>query len=63
MDKFAKVIRLYPPSEDDLRQKQDSPAPKVYPTDLCLLPLARRCPELAKLIVCKGNDQGDHNRK
>ena len=57
MKEFAKVIRLYPPTVDDLREKQDSPAPKVYPLDLNLLPLARRCPELAKVTVCKGSEE------
>ena len=63
MEKFEKVVRLYPPSDDDLRNKQDSSAPKVYPTVLDLMPLAKRCPELAKIIVCKSNDQEDHKRK
>ena len=59
MDKFVNVIRLYPPSEDDLREKQDSPAPKFYPTDLCLLPLAQLCPELSRVTVSKGSKE-DH---
>ena len=59
MEKFEKVVRLYPPSDDDLREKQDSPAPKVYPSDLNLLPLAQLCPELSRVTVSKGSKE-DH---
>ena len=55
-DNFAKVIELYQPSEQDLKEKQDKSDPKAYPKDLNLLPLAILCPELGKVIACKGSD-------
>ncbi len=54
---FAKVVNLYQPSGKDLREKDDLPdQPSCNPyADLDLLPLAKLCPELAKVIPAKGN--------
>ncbi len=54
-EQFEKVVNLYPPSEKDVRSKQDYSVPRQYPADINLLPLAKLCPELAKVIPAKGN--------
>ena len=54
---FAKVIEIYQPSEEDLKEKDDHPDQSRDPySDLDLLPLAILCPQLGKVIVCKSND-------
>ena len=57
-DNFAKVIELYQPSEEDLKEKEDRPDPSSERdpyADLNLLPLAKLCPELGKVIPAKGS--------
>lgn len=54
-EEFSKMVHLYLPSEKDVSNKQDHSVPRQYPADLDLLPLAKLCPELGKVIVCKGN--------
>ncbi len=55
-DEFAKVIEIYQPTEDDLREKDDQTDQSRDPyANLDLLPLAKLCPELGKVIPAKGN--------
>ncbi len=55
-EQFEKVVNLYPPSEKDVRNKQDHSVQRQYPAGLDLLPLAKLCPELGKVIPAKGKD-------
>ena len=60
---FGKVVRLYLPSDQDIRDKQDRAEHLISPSDTGGLPLARLCPELGKVILCKGSDSGDDPQK
>jgi len=55
---FGKVIRLYLPSDQDIRDKQDQAEPMIRPSDTCGLPLAKLCPELGKVTILE--DNSDH---
>ena len=55
---FGKVIRLYLPSDQDIRDKQDRVEPMICPSDTSGLPLAKLCPELGKVTTLK--DSSDH---
>jgi hypothetical protein len=54
-EQFEKVVNLYPPSEKDVRNKQDHSVQRQYPAGLDLLPLAKLCPQLGKVIPAKGS--------
>ncbi len=55
---FAKIVNLYQPSGKDIREKDDQPDQPSHDSysDLNLLPLARLCPELGKLIPHQGKE-------